>query len=322
MSARKFDSRGWQELMAVASAIKLRLIEALAEEPSAAADLASRLGYDKRATEMLLLALEDLGHLRLEGGRFHLSREIADLVVNRESPVYAPNSILHQWNLIERWHTIPDVVRTGRQVPRPYTPERRQVFIRTMDDLTRDTAARVVELCLLRRADIVSVLDVGGGPGTYARVFSRHGIRVTIIDRPEVVEMIQPELEPHPGITLVPGDFNEDLPPGRFDLVFMGNIFHIYSPEENRRLLARTRDALNPGGLIAIVDLVRGRSTRAPLFALTMLVNTDSGGTWTEEQYQAWLEEAGFSGIEILDIEERDAQLILADAPGGWPDKE
>jgi SAM-dependent methyltransferase len=205
----------------------------------------------------------------------------ADILADRESPAYAPNAILHSRNHVERWLTIPEVVRTGRQVPRSPTDSRRRVFVQSMHDCSRPAAPEIVERCLKRRPGIRSVLDVGGGPGTYARLFSERNIDVTILDRPEVIEIAQPELKAWSRIRMVPGDFHRELPPGPFDLVLMGNIFHIYGPEENLKLLERARGTLNIGGVVAIVDLVRGRSSRAPLFALTMLVNTDSGGAWT-----------------------------------------
>jgi hypothetical protein len=39
----------------------------------------------------------------------------------------------------------------------------------------------------------------------------------------------------------------------------------------------------------------------AVLFALHMLVNTQSGSTYTEGEYRTWLEAAGFQHIERLD---------------------
>lgn len=313
---RKFERKAWQELLAVAAGIELGLFESLARLPAAPSELAERLDCDQRGTEMLLLALADLGHLAIdEAGRFSVVDETAGIVVNRESPGYAPNAILHSRNLMERWLTIPKVVRTGRQEPRPYTRARREVFIRSMDDSSRGAAEKIVDLCLKRSPGIRTALDIGGGPGTYAKLFAERGVEVTILDRHEVIEITEPELAAWPGITMIPGDFNQGLPDKLFDLVFMGNIFHIYGPDENRKLLRRVRGILNPGGVTAIVDLVRNRSSRAALFALTMLVNTDSGGVWTEEEYRGWLEEADLTGIEIIDIEERDAQLILASLP-------
>jgi len=38
------------------------------------------------------------------------------------------------------------------------------------------------------------------------------------------------------------------------------------------------------------------------LFAVNMLVNTHSGGTWTFEQYQTWLADAGFSTVSRAEV--------------------
>jgi predicted nucleotide-binding protein (sugar kinase/HSP70/actin superfamily) len=48
------------------------------------------------------------------------------------------------------------------------------------------------------------------------------------------------------------------------------------------------------------------------MFAVNMLASTQGGGTWTEEQYRNWLKDAGFSNIEVLDLADKDKQLITA----------
>ncbi len=86
-----------------------------------------------------------------------------------------------------------------------------------------------------------------------------------------------------------------------FDIVFMGNICHIYSEEENRRFIRRVSSVLKDGGMIAIEDFVRGRSPMAEMFAVNMLANTEGGNTYTEGQYREWLRDAGFRNIEVID---------------------
>ncbi len=51
---------------------------------------------------------------------------------------------------------------------------------------------------------------------------------------------------------------------------------------------------IRKGGRIIVNDLIRGTRPGPPVFAVNMLVNVDSGGTWTYEQYKIWLEDAGF----------------------------
>jgi hypothetical protein len=92
----------------------------------------------------------------------------------------------------------------------------------------------------------------------------------------------------------VGGDFNEGLPEGPFDAAYLGSVSHIYGPKENLALIKRVADSLVPGGLIAIRDFIRGLSKGAALFAVNMLVNTESGDTYSEEEYRSWLGTAGF----------------------------
>ena len=112
------------------------------------------------------------------------------------------------------------------------------------------------------------------------------------------------------GVESVGGDFLEALPPGPFDVVFCGNICHIYGPDQNRALFGRIGSVLRPGGRLAILDFLTGVSPDAAVFAVNMLVNTEGGGVWSAEEYRAWLGEAGLDLVDWVPIEGR-TQLIL-----------
>lgn len=310
--AIKYEPSEWRELLIAAAAIELGLLKALLTEAAKAGALAERLGLDRRGASTLLDVLAELGYLESDAsGRYRLTPK-ARALADESDPDYCANAILHSRNMMERWLALPEVVRSGEQRPRKQTPERRRVFIHSMDDLSRGAAPEIVGLCIKRLPEKGRVLDLGGGPGTYARLFAAEGHAVTILDQPDVVEMVAPELAGYGQIRMAAGDFNESLPEGPFDLVLLGNVTHIYGPEENRRLLERVAGVLKPGGAVAIIDMLRGRSRRATLFAVNMLISTPTGGTWTEAQYRGWLEGAGFTDIEVLDVTSRDAQLMLA----------
>jgi len=82
--------------------------------------------------------------------------------------------------------------------------------------------------------------------------------------------------------------------------------------KDNRKLIKRASNILKRGGMIAIEDMVRGRSPMAEMFAVNMLANTEDGNTYTEEQYREWLTDAGFQKIEIIDLAQKSNQLITA----------
>lgn len=103
-------------------------------------------------------------------------------------------------------------------------------------------------------------------------------------------------------VTMVPGDFNQRLAPGPFDLAYLGNVCHIFGETENRELFKKVSQVLVTGGRIAIVDMVRGTNPFAAVFGVNMLINTANGGTWTLEQYTAWLSEAGFVDVKFNEV--------------------
>ena len=89
----------------------------------------------------------------------------------------------------------------------------------------------------------------------------------------------------------------DDLPKGA-DLAWVSAILHQDGREQNRRLLAKVYAALAPGGRVAIRDVVMKPSRVEPplgaLFAVNMLVATETGGTFTFEELAEDLQSAGF----------------------------
>jgi SAM-dependent methyltransferase len=89
------------------------------------------------------------------------------------------------------------------------------------------------------------------------------------------------------------------LEAGKYDLVLLAAICHMFSPEENKQLIERAYAALAPKGRLVISDFVLEADKTAPrfaaLFALNMLVGTRAGSSYSEPEYAAWLKEAGFA---------------------------
>jgi len=310
-----FEPGGWQELTLVAAAVKQGLFRSLATGPTTPIHVAEDLSLDARATGLVFEALAALGYLSVDDGRYKLTDTAAQRFADPGSDSYHGWAVLHSWRLVERWLTLPEVIETGEPVPGDRFSEGIEGFIRAMDIYARATAEEVAEACLIRTPGAGSILDIGGATGTVSKVMTGWGLEAVLFDLPDAIDVIKDELaRDFPAIRPIGGDFNKRLPGGPFDIAFLGNITHIYGPEKIQGLFARIAAELNPGGLMAILDFVRGRSTSAALFGINMLVNTTSGGTWTEAEYSMWLGEAGFVDIEIRDLAARDQQLILATA--------
>lgn len=309
------------------AAIKTGLLTSLAKTPMGPHALAQTLGLDTRATSVVIEALRALGYLEPDttsdataSGPGDERCRLTGVALARFGDPHAPGylgwAVLHSRRLMERWLTLPEVLETGQPVPGDRFSETVEGFIRAMDVYAGATAEQVAEICLKKAPGTKTALDIGGATGTVSKALASRDVSPTLFDLPEAIEVIREETaRSFPLISLAGGDFNEALPEGAFDLVFLGNITHIYGPDKIRALFERVAGVLNPGGLIAILDFVRGRSESAPLFGINMLVNTTGGGTWTENEYAAWLNGAGFVDLEVLDLASRDQQLILGALP-------
>ncbi len=307
----------WRWMLLVAAALESGIFRALEAEPLGRADLAARLSLEPRATYIVAEALVDGEFLRQADGRWQVTDAARRLLLDQADPAYTAPVVLHGRDLAARWLNLPEVLKGQQLEPRRASAPGN--FTATMAAGARGSAPVVVERCLARFPVARRVLDVGGGPGVHARAFLDHGLSVTIFDLPSVIELVRPQWAGAGGVALVAGDFTEGLPEDPFDLVLLGNVCHIYGPDENRRLLARAAAALAPGGGVAIVDFVRGRSPAAALFGVNMLSAGGTGDTWTKAEYQEWLAGAGFGEIEVEDtgaspeeIRTRQRQLVFA----------
>jgi len=298
------------EMLLVGGAVEAGIFEALRQREMTAEELAAALGADRRAVWTVAEALVSLGYLERDSERYHLSAGVQEMFYRPESGNYTGFAFMHGYELIKSWLKLPEVIRSGRPAKRERSAAGRRYFLAAMDRGARPGAAAMAEFCLAGLPAGARVLDVGGGPLTYARAFAARGAAVTVLDLPEVVAMMAPALAPGENIRLVAGDFTVALPEGPFHLAYLGSVCHIYGEQENRALFRRVADALAPGGRIAVVDFIRDRHRFAAVFAVNMLVNTPTGGTWTWEQYSAWLTAAGFNDLKLSEVAGR--QVITA----------
>lgn len=284
-----------QEFLIVGAAAQLGLFDAIKKNPLTLEELSTRTGSDLRALWTVTEALAALEYLDYEDGKIKLTGEAYAIFYDQNNPKYAGFSFMHIYNLISRWLKLPEVLKTGKPAPRGESPDQLKHFITAMSHIAKETASQIAAYCLKDLPESPRVLDVGGGPLTYAAAFAQKGAVVTVLDLPEVIDMMMPALEPNLSIGLVKGDFTTGLPAGPFDLIYLGNVCHIYGEEENRKLFRDGANELQSGGRLVVNDMIRGTGAQPALFAVNMLINTSTGGTWTYAQYQTWLQDAGFS---------------------------
>jgi SAM-dependent methyltransferase len=296
----------FQGSRALLTACELDLFTVLGEARRASPEVARALGTDERATDRLMNALCALGLLQKSEGRFSNAPPAARFLV-RGGPDFLANlgHIAHLW---DTWSTLTQAVREGRSVQaRPVKAHGAgwlRAFIAAMHWRATRHAPQVV--AALDLAGVSRVLDVGGGSGAYAMAFARarEDVGAVVFDLPAVVPLAEEYIR-HEGLAgrvkTAAGDFEVDPLGSGFDLAFLSAILHGNSPAQNRALLRKAAEALNPRGQVVVQDFIMAEDRTAPpfgaLFALNMLVGTEAGDTYTESQVRGWMEEAGLGHV-------------------------
>ena len=298
-----------EELMILRAARETGVLDALMTDAHTPEEVAESTPVTKRSARIIVDALADMGFLtQLQSGYEPTDPSIGFLATR---DIRSIGSLSHRLNCLENWIALPETL-CGEEPP-VAVQDRVRHFQGAIASIDESTVRAFVTEAIHAHPQPDRVLDVGGGPGRFSKEFARRGSAVTLFDRPRSIEIVEPLLE-RTTVELVPGDALDSLP-REFDLVFCSRLAHAFDSEENRRLLANVADALEPGGTVVHVDYVRGRSDRASIFGAHMLAQTTGGNTYTGDEFETWLTDAGFDGVEIRDVPGTAYQAIVGHRP-------
>ncbi len=284
--------------------VELDLFTALGKKALTAKEISRKTKASAEGVEFLLHALTGMGLLTKSGSRFR-NAPVSRTFLDTASPQSITNFIWlagQNWN---DWIDLTDAVRKGRR-PQKRTaadnPAFRKRFSKALHERSFYLAPKILRPIDLRGAR--TLLDLGGGAGSYAfaLLLKYPGLRATIFDRPAAVKVALAEakrgdLDGQAGV--IAGDLFADSYGGPYDVIFYSNVIHIYSPEENRRILKKIKSALKPGGRLIIVEYFLDKDQAHPpdvsAFNLMMLLFTERGRCYTWEEVTQWLKQTGFS---------------------------
>lgn len=293
--------RGFMPSRAILTALELDVFTAIGDGGTVK-QIAAKIQSAVRATEMLLNALVSLNLLEKHDGVYRNTPVAARFFVEG-TPDSARMAQLHIANLWMRWSSLTEAVQAGTAVVPRANNGWVKSFIAAMDHIARGRARAVVQAVEVNGSE--QMLDLGGGSGAYSIAFAKAapGLHSEIVDSPEVLALAQDYVRKAglaDRISTRPGDMlSVPLEAGKYDLVLLSAICHMFSPEENKQLFERAYAALAPKGRLVVSDFILEADKTAPrfaaLFALNMLVGTRAGSSYSEPEYAAWLKAAGFA---------------------------
>ena len=286
--------------------VKLDLFTAVGDGQATCEEVAKQRNTDPDATERLLNALAALGLLTKSGDRF-ANTEASAVYLSKASSKYIGNMIMHHHHLVPSWSRMDEAVRTGKPVRTRASfedPAIREAFLMGMFN-----NAMLMAPGLVKTIDFSGrsrLLDLGGGPGTYAIHFCMHnpGLRATVYDLPTTrpfAEQTIRRFDLSDRIDFQAGDYVEQGIGGRYDAVWMSHILHGEGAETCLAMIQKAVAVLEPGGMIVVHDFILDNTLDGPLFpalfSLNMLLGTEEGRSYSEAQITGMLETAGVGGI-------------------------
>lgn len=309
----------FQKSRILLSGFELDIFTAIAESGSSNDQIAKHLLLDEHACERLLNALVSLGFLDKKNSLFFNTTE-SFTFLSKKSPDYL-GGLMHSNHLWNTWSNLTQVVKTGISAHPSEINVRGEEwlfsFISAMHDRAKKQAPQ--QLKNIDLAGVLSALDVGGGSGAYSMEFvsKKTDIEATVFDLPNVIPITKKFLYKEgfsDKIKTHSGDYTTDNLPKGFDLVFMSAIIHSNPLEINRDLIKKCFDSLNKKGRIIIQDWIMNNDRTQPLagavFAINMLVGTEAGDCFTEEEVTGMLIGAGFKNISKIEFESGLSQII------------
>jgi 2-polyprenyl-3-methyl-5-hydroxy-6-metoxy-1,4-benzoquinol methylase len=288
----------------VGTAQRLGVFGSLLRAPATAGRLAEELGLALTGTRLLCENLAALGLLEQDGHTFSVPRRSRKWL-DPESPTYVGTFIEHTATYWEWYGDLERIVREGGSFEIHREPaedeEYWRVYITGQYEIAR-LSAREVAKAIRLGPEPSALLDVAGAHGWFSAELCRRypTLTATVVDLPGSARVGR-ELIAHAGMSdrvrHREGDmFVSDLG-GPYDGALMFDIIHHLSGEQVVLLLERVREALRPGGKVAILDMFRSdaRRQRASAASLGLLFHlTSAADLHSPAELGDYMREAGF----------------------------
>lgn len=298
----------WQTC-ALHAAVQLDLFSVLGDESLSAETLAQKVKGDPDALARLMDALTAMGLLQKTGPNY-VSDDHSRRYLVKGSPDYIGFMILHHRQLMASWHRLDEAVLSGRPIAERASgsddPGWRENFLMGMFNNAMLMAPQLVDAIDL--SGCRHLLDMGGGPGTYAIHFclKNPNLRATVFDLPTTAPFARKTIARFglsDRIDFQPGDYTTagDIE-GRYDAVWMSHVLHGEDDDTSRRMIAKAVAVAAPGARVMIHEFIMNDTRDGPLFpalfSLNMLLGTEGGRAYTQQELYEMMSAAGIEKLE------------------------
>ena len=152
-----------------------------------------------------------------------------------------------------------------------------------------------------------NLLDMGGGPGTYAIHFCLQNpqLKAVVYDLPTTKPFAEKTISQFglgDRISFVAGDYVKEPMHGQYDVVWMSHVLHGEGPAVCQNMIQKAAAMLTSDGMLLLHDFILDDTRDGPLFptlfSMNMLLGTPEGRAYTEQEFVDMMKQAGLSDIQ------------------------
>src|SRR5437879_7823249 len=298
----------------IGAATANKVFDTLASGGKNVEEVSRKTGASIRGLRAIMNALVGLELLKKNGDKYALTPESEAFLVSNKPGTLAGFFSMNRVRLMQQWMKLDEIVRTGRPAEaRNQEGPGTEFFSELVENIIPmsygSAQALADHLKLAHATNQVRVLDLASGSGIWGIVLAQKSpqVQVTAVDWAGMIpttKRITQKFGVADRFKYIEGDIGTVDFGNGYDIATLGHILHSEGEERSRHLLKKTFGALKPGGTIAIADwLVNDERNEPPpslVFAVTMLVNTEKGDTFSFNEIKSWLEEAGYKNARAL----------------------
>jgi len=305
--------------------VRLRILEAVAEQPRSLEELAQWTRLPAAGLQRLLQSALALGLLNLRSqGRYGLGplgapvaghpgiramiEHHAVLYQDMQDPVAMLQGPGQPGAMAEYWPYTLEGQEHSAQAAQAAQAQAEK-YARYSDLMSASQPFVVDEiLASYRFDDHQCVLDVGGGQGTFLSRLGLHAthLQLKLFDLPEVAALAQANFA-RQGLDARarahPGSFLKDPLPQGADLVTLIRVAHDHPDADVHTLLAAIYEALPPGGTLLLSEPMAqepGETPQGDAYFHFYLLAMGAGRLRTPRELMAMMAQAGFAHLEIV----------------------
>lgn len=299
----------------ITAVVHLDVFQQLDRSPLSLEGLCSRLGTQKRPSDVMMTLLKSLELIEERSGLFHLTQLAREHLLPDSQWYVAPYYAGMKDRPVAR--DFLEVLRTGK--PANWTSLRdEKAWAAAMEhetfakDFTAAMDSRGVYLgqALARATSLTGrtcLLDVAGGSGIYSCCLAAANpeLSAVILEKAPVDAIAKASVEKRgfgERITVHAGDMFRDAWPVGADVHLLSNVLHDWDEPELRTLLKRSFESLTPGGVLLIHDMHLNDAKTGPLPVAqysSLLMCITEGKCYARSELEPMLLEAGFHSVEI-----------------------